>query len=157
MIKYLIYIFISCICIIHNVANADIWIDEDRESFVEIKNNRITINSLNSFYFFDQIFTNVRKNDTKIRLCLGENIKGIPKDCTDYMKANPFFYNHGKNRAISLDIDEGIFLIQAVENYLKHGKIMKISIDDNDLYAAYILNKKFTLNRKSLKILKLNN
>ena len=157
MIRCSIYISISFIYIITNIANADIWVDEDRDSYVEISNSTISINSLNSFYFFDQIFTNIRKNNTKVRLCLGENKNGIPEDCTDYMNADYLFYNKGKNRSISLEINNYLFLIKAVENYLKFGKTMKISIDDNDLYAAYILNKDFTLNKNSKKILELNN
>ena len=47
------------------------------------------------------------------------------------------------------------FLISAFEDYLKAGRTMRISLDDDDLYAAYILNKTHTLTKESKDVLAL--
>ena len=156
MMRTFLYFLIFLFYINNNFVRADLWIDEDGDSYVNINNGTLSINSLNSFYYFDQIFTNIRKTNTKVRWCLGENKAGIPKDCTNYMEANYYFYNSGKNRVLSMDVNNFPFLVKAFENYLKSGKTMKVSIDDNDLYAAYILNKNFNLTNASKKILKLS-
>ena len=140
-----------------SIAKTDTWIDEDGETLVKIDSRIVSIQSLNSFYYFDKIFTNIRQNNTKIKLCLGFNQNTLPKDCTNYIEAEYFFYNKGKNRTINIDMYSSPLLLKAFEDYLKSGKTMKISIDDNDLYAAYILNKKYILTEKSIKIIKLPN
>ena len=154
----LVFLFIGLFWGTIPLAKADSWIDEDGESIVKVEDTVITIYSLNSFYYFDEIFSNVRKNDKKIRVCFGfdENGKtGRPTDCIEHLKAHYSFHNHGKNRAIHVDISSFPFLISAFEDYLKAGRTMRISLDDYDLYAAYTLNKTHALTKKSKDILAL--
>ena len=53
-------------------VKSDVWIDEDGTAAIEIKKNGlISFFDTGSFYYFDQIFGNVRKNEIKLTLCLG--------------------------------------------------------------------------------------
>ena len=47
------------------------------------------------------------------------------------------------------------FIVSAFEDYLRSGRTVKISFDDGDLYAAYILNKTHVIDKKSKEILAL--
>ena len=155
----LVYLFIGLWGIMP-LAKADSWIDEDGDSIVKVEDTVITIYSLNSFYYFDEIFSNVRKNDKKIRVCFGfdENGKtGRPTDCIKDLavaSSSVSIRNHVK-KAIHVDISSFPFLVSAFEDYLKAGRTMRISLDDYDLYAAYILNKTHALTEESKDVLAL--
>ena len=154
----LVYLFIGLFWGIMPLAKADSWIDEDGDSIVTVEDTVISIYSLNSFYYFDEIFSNVRKNDKKITVCFGFDASwstGRPSDCIEDLAATPSFHNHGKNRALHVDIPSFSFLISAFEDYLKAGRTMRFSLDDDDLYAAYILNKTHALTKESKDVLAL--
>lgn len=140
------------------MAQADSWIDEDGGTIVRVKGSVISIFSLDSFYYFDQILSNVRKNQIKIRVCLGfgkKNKTGQPTDCIKDLSAHYSFHNKGKNRAIHVKLSSFSFLLSAFEDYLISGRTMKISIDDGDLYSVYTLNKKHLLTKESENVLAL--
>jgi hypothetical protein len=154
----LVFLFIGLFWGTIPLAKADSWIDEDGDSIVIVEDTVISIYSLNSFYYFDEIFSNLRKNDKKIRVCFGFDANGEtgrPADCIKDLAANYSIHNHGKNRAIHVDISSFPFLISAFEDYLKAGRTMRISLDDDDLYAVYILNKTHALTKESKDVLAL--
>ncbi|MDC1001507.1 hypothetical protein OAS89_03380 [Alphaproteobacteria bacterium] len=139
-------------------AKSDVWTDEDGASFVQIKEGMVSIYSLNDFYHFDQIFTTIRNGKSKIRVCIGENIEnktGMPTDCFIDIKASYSFHNKGKSRAIHAEMFNYPFILKAFEEYLGSGNTMKISIDNNDLYYASILNINYKLTAESEAVLKL--
>ena len=106
--------------------------------------------------FFDQIFGNVRKNEIKLTLCLGFPKKDRPSDCIQKLPSNYSVHNHGKTRALHVDLSSYPFLTSSFEQQLRIGKTMEISIDDGDLYSSYMLNKKYNLKEESIKIFKLS-
>ena len=136
---------------------SDVWIDEDGTTVIEIKENGLlSFFDTGSFYYFDQIFGNVRKNKIKLTLCLGLPQKDRPSDCLEKLPSNFSVHNHGKTRALHVDLSNYPFLISSFEEQLQSGKTMKISIDDGDLYAAFNLNKGYKLKKESIKIFKLS-
>ena len=136
---------------------SDVWIDEDGFTAIEIKENGlISFFDTGSFYYFDQIFGNVRKNEIKLTLCLGFPQKNRPSDCLEKLTSTFSFHNHGKTRALHVDLSKYPFLISSFEEQLHLGKTMEISIDDGDLYSSYILNKDYKLKEESIKIFKLS-
>jgi hypothetical protein len=141
-----------------NNEKPDVWTDEDGGSFVRIKGGIVSIYNLNNFYYFDQIFTTIRKGESNIRVCFGENVEnktGTPTDCFKNVKASFSVHNKGKNRAIHAEMINYPFMLKAFEAYLSSGTTMKISIDNGDLYYASILNQNYKLTAESDAILKL--
>lgn len=138
-------------------VKSDVWIDEDGTSAIEIKENGlISFFDTGSFYYFDQIFGNVRKNQIKLNLCLGFPQKGMPSDCFEKLPSNFSVQNKGKTRALHVDLSNYPFLISSFEEQLRLGKTMEISIDDGDLYSSFSLNKVYKLKEESIKIFKLS-
>ena len=136
---------------------SDVWIDEDGTTAIEIKENGlISFFDTGSFYYFDQIFGNVRKNEIKLTLCLGFPQKDRPSDCLEKLPSNYSFHNNGKTRALHVDLSKYPFLISSFEEQLQLGKTMEISIDDGDLYSSYNLNKGYKLKKESIEIFKLS-
>ena len=139
------------------VVKSDVWIDEDGHTAIEInENGRISFFDAGSFYYFDQIFGNVRKNKIKLTLCLGFPKKDRPSDCLEKMPSNFSVHNHGKTRALHVDLSNYPFLTSSFEQQLRSGKTMEISIDDGDLYTSFSLNKSYKLNEDSLIIFRLS-
>ena len=135
---------------------SDVWIDEDGTTAIEIKENGlISFFDTGSFYYFDQIFGNVRKNKIKLNLCLGIPQKGMPSDCFKKLPTKFSVHNNGKTRALHIDLSNYPFLTSSFEDLLRLGKTMEISIDDDDLYASFSLNKRYKLKKESIKIFKL--
>jgi len=136
---------------------SDVWIDEDGTTAIEIKENGlISFFDTGSFYYFDQIFGNVRKNEIELTLCLGFPQKGRPSDCLEKLSSNFSIHNNGKTRALHVDLSNYPFLISSFEGQLQLGKTMAISIDDGDLFASYNLNRGHKLKEESIKIFKLS-
>ncbi|MDC0986714.1 hypothetical protein OAS67_05485 [Alphaproteobacteria bacterium] len=138
-----------------SIAKADSWVDEDGGAIVKVQDGIISIYSLNSFFYFDGIFSNVMKHRIKVRVCMGFNEPNRPKDCRRDMATRYSIHNKGKNRAIHVKMSSFPFIISAFEGYLKSGRTMKISFDDGDFYAAYILDKTHVIDKESKKILAL--
>ena len=136
---------------------AEVWIDEDGKTAIEInERGQVSFFDTASFYYFDQIFGNVRKNDIHLRACLGFPGKGMPSDCFSDLPTNHSFHNRGKTRALHVDLSNFPFLLSSFEEKLKLGQTLEISIDDGDLYSAYTLNKAYKLNKEAMKIFKLS-
>jgi len=136
---------------------SDVWIDEDGTTAIEIKENGlISFFDTGSFYYFDQIFGNVRKNEIKLTLCLGFPQKDRPSDCLEKLPSNFSVHNKGKTRALHVDLSNFPFLTSSFEEKLRLGKTMEISIDDGDLYSSFYLNKGYKLKEESIKIFKLS-
>ena len=155
--KLLQLLLLAVIALHTDIIKSDVWIDEDGTSAVEIKENGlVSFFDTGSFYYFDQIFGNVRKNKIKLTLCLGLPQKDRPSDCLEKLPSNFSVHNHGKTRALHVDLSNYPFLISSFEEQLQSGKTMKISIDDEDLYAAFNLNKGYKLKKESIKIFKLS-
>ncbi len=92
-------------------VKSDVWIDEDGTSAIEIKGNGlISFFDRGSFYYFDQIFGNVRKNQINLNLCLGFPQKGMPSDCFEKLPSNFSVQNKGKTRALHVDLSNYRFL-----------------------------------------------
>ena len=138
-------------------VKSNVWIDEDGATAIEInKNGLISFFDTGSFYYFDQIFGNVRKNNLKLTLCLGFPKKGRPSDCLENLPSDFSVQNKGKTRALHVDLSIYPFLTSSFEQQLRLGKTMEISIDDGDLYSSFSLNKGFKLKEESIKIFKLS-
>ena len=82
--------------------------------------------------------------------------KDRPSDCIEKLPSNFSVHNHGKTRALHVDLSNYPFLTSSFEEQLRLGKTMEISIDDGDLYSSYILNKDYKLKEESIKIFKLS-
>ena len=54
-----------------------------------------------------------------------------------------------------VDLSNYPFLTSSFEDLLRLGKTMEISVDDDDLYASFSLNKRYKLKKESIKIFKL--
>lgn len=136
---------------------ADVWADEDGVSVVRIHDDVLTIYSLDDFYFFDQLFTEVRQGSS-LRLCVGFGGQtGMGSDCLGLFDPVPAFYNQGKNRALHFDIAGLSFIFSAFEDYLRSGEEMKVSIDNGDLFSAYNLSASFMLTDEAVNVLSLEN
>ena len=142
---------------LQTAIKSDVWVDEDGTTVIEIKENGlISFFDTGSFYYFDQIFGNVRKNEIKLTLCLGFPQKDRPSDCLKKLPSNFSVHNNGKTRALHVDLSKYPFLTSSFENQLRLGKTIEISIDDGDLYSSYTLNKGYKLREESIKIFKLS-
>ncbi len=138
-------------------VKSDVWIDEDGTMAVEIKDNgQISFFDTGSFYYFDQIFGNVRKNKIQLNVCLGLPKKGMTSDCIRKLQTHYAIHNRGKTRSLHVDLSNYPFLISSFEEQLRLGETMEISVDDGDLYSAFILNKDYKLKDKSIRILTLS-
>jgi hypothetical protein len=137
-------------------AKSDNWVDIDGGAIVRFKDESISIFSLNSFFYFDQIFNAVRKEKKQLRLCIGKgDMAGRPNDCFEDVSALPRIYNQGKNRALHLDFSSHPFVIELLEDQLVNGHLIKISIDDGDLFSAYTLHKTHIISEEADRILSL--
>ena len=155
--KLLQLLLLAVIALHTDIIKSDVWIDEDGTSAVEIKENGlVSFFDTGSFYYFDQIFGNVRKNKIRLTFCLGFPKKNRPSDCLEKLPSNFSFHNHGKTRALHVDLSNYPFLISSFEEQLQLGKTMEISIDDGDLYSSFNLNKNYKLKEESIKIFKLS-
>lgn len=136
-------------------THADVWVDEDEQTFVIIEDGLFSIYDTGSFYFFDELFSVARKG-TALWLCIGNDEEtGMATDCI--LKKVPVagFNNGGKTRSLHFEIKEFPYIFKLLEQDLRSGKSVKVSIDNGDLFAAYSLNANFRLNQASLKILEL--
>ena len=135
-------------------AKSDNWVDIDGGAIVRFKHESISIFSMDSCYYFDQIFTAVRKEKIPLRLCIGPgDVDGRPLDCFENVSSAPRVYNEGKNRALHLDFSNHPFVIELLEERLFNNYKIKISIDDGDLYSAYTLHKSYVISDEADKIL----
>lgn len=136
-------------------AVAGTWIDKDGKSAAVVNDGILSIYSMSDFYYFDELFSDVR-DGSKIRICIGfDDGTGTASDCIGHFIASAGFYNEGKTRALHFNIEAFGFIFHAFENFLIEGRTMKLSIDNNDLYSAYYLNKKFKLTDGTRRILEL--
>ena len=155
--KHLLKLLCTLIVSFHQtVAIADTWIDEDGNTFIVIENGMLSIYSTNSFYYFDELFTDVRKG-AELRLCLGiKTGTGMASDCVGQFTPVPGFNNAGKTRSLHFDVGHLPFIMKAFEDYLSKGETMKLSIDNLDLFSAYSLNADYKLNSEALNTLNLS-
>lgn len=136
--------------------NADVWVDEDGASAIKIEDDFLSIYSLDDFYYFDELFSNVRRG-AKLRLCVGFDAgPGMASDCVGSFAATPGFYNQGKNRALHFDVSTLSFVFASFEDYLRSGRTMKVSIDNDDLFSAYTLNIDHRFTEEALRVLALS-
>ena len=153
--KRILFFFLVLLALPTSIKS-DVWIDEDGTTAIEINENGIiSFFDTGSFYYFDQIFGNVRKNKIKLNLCLGFPQKGMPSDCFKKLPSNFSVHNNGKTRALHVDLSHYPFLTSAFEKQLRLGKTMEISIDDEDLYSSFSLNKDHKLKKESIEIFRL--
>lgn len=137
-------------------AFAGIWVDKDRDMYVVIKDGRLSIYSLGSFYYFDQLFTAVHKDGSKLRLCIGpDDGQGTGLECLGSLKAKSGFNNEGKNRSLHFDIRRFAADFEKFEEALASGRDMKLSIDDGDLFSGLQLNRRYRLKPEAMDVLKL--
>jgi hypothetical protein len=104
-----------------SIAKADSWVDDDGGAIVKMQDGIISIYSLNSFFYFDEIFSNVRKHRIKVRVCLGFNKPKHPKDCGREVTTRYSMHNQGKNRAIHADMSSFPFIVSAFAGLLEIG------------------------------------
>lgn len=140
-------------------SKAEFWVDEDGGALVLITDETLSILSINNFYYFDQIFTSVRKEQSPVRICAGtanEGSTGIPKNCVLGLRATYSMHHKGKVRALHIDIQDNpalIDLMEIADKSLREGLVTKVSIDDGDLYAAYTIHRDYQLTPESHNIL----
>ena len=138
---------------------AEFWVDEDGESLVLITDETLSILSIDDFYYFDQIFTSVRKEKAPVRICAGTSVEGstgVPESCVSNLSATYSMHHKGRVRALHIDIQESpalVELMKTTDKSLRAGQVTKVSIDDSDLYAAYTLQKDYQLTPESHNIL----
>lgn len=138
-----------------SAAHADIWVDKDEETVVKIDEGILSIFSMGDFYFFDELFTLSRKG-TSLRLCVGkEDGSGMATDCILEQVPVAGFNNEGKTRSLHFDVAQFPYVFESLEQDLKSGDAVKVSIDNGDIFAAYSLSAIYRLNAASLKILEL--
>lgn len=144
---------------ISSSAEAEFWVDEDGGALVQITDETVSIFSINNFYYFDQIFTSVRKQNSPIRVCAGmtdEGSAGRPNICVPNLTAEYSMHHKGNVRALHIEIkgnDSLIDLMKITDQLLQSGLPAKVSIDDGDLYSAYTLHKNYQLTPESHNIL----
>jgi hypothetical protein len=137
---------------------ADNWIDEDGNGVLRIDHKSVSFFSIGDNYYFDEIFTNVRKNASEVSLCFGfESKEGKrPAACLHKLKATPAVQNKGKVRALHVNTEKELFFTILVQEQLKSGATIHVSIDDGDLYLKYSVNAINSLDLEAKEIMKLN-
>tara|TARA_B100000780_G_C20980037_1_gene391574 strand:- start:50 stop:508 length:459 start_codon:yes stop_codon:yes gene_type:complete len=149
MQTFLVALFVT----LASYAGADTWVDEDGGGFIEIQKGTVTVSDTSSFYFFDQVFNSLRK-DKLINFCLGvDQGSGMPSDCFKAVSAKPLFFNKGKRRSIEIDMTQNLYLLSAFEDALRNKQKMKISVDDGDLFSAFVLHESYKLNPEAISVL----
>jgi len=139
-------------------AHADAWVDEDGGAIVDFDEESVSIFSLDSFFYFDQIFAKSKEKNSRLNICFGFADDNTSKMGSDCYKENLTLYsvhNSGKNRAIHVLMPQKKFLRKSFHDYLNNGLTMKVSIDDGYMYATYILHKDYKLNEEAKQILEL--
>ncbi len=150
-------ILLLAVLALPTTVKSDLWIDEDGTIAVDFKENgQISFFDTGSFYYFDQIFGNVRKNKIQLNVCLGFPKQGMPSDCLRNLPTNYSMHNQGKTRSLHVNLSNYPFLRSSFEEQLRLGEIMEISIDDGDLYSSFILNKEYKLTDESIRIFNLS-
>ena len=145
--------------IISTSVKAEYWVDEDGGALVFIDDEVLSFYSIDNFYYFDQIFTSVRKEKTPVRICAGlekDGASGLPETCVSNLTAEYTMHHKGKVRALHIDLQDSstlLDLIESIETSLQDGFVTKVSIDDSDLYAAYTLHRHYQLTPESHNIL----
>lgn len=136
-------------------AAAEIWFDEDGESAVVFDGSALSIYSIGDFYYFDQLFGAAR-NGTKLRVCI-DNDRGAGRavECLGFHPVSVGFDNGGHTRSLHFDIESMEIVFEVFEGFILEGETMKISIDDNDLFAAYTLHKENKLTERAREQLKI--
>lgn len=158
-INYFVFLILAALGGFSSSVNAEFWIDEDGGALVQITDETLSILSINNFYYFDQIFTSVRKEKSPVRVCAGmtdDTTTGRPNVCVSNLTAKYSMHNKGKVRALHIDIKERsslIDLMKITDQLLREGSVTKVSIDDGDLYAAYTLHEHYQLTPESHNIL----
>jgi len=138
-------------------VKSDVWIAKNGETAIVIKENgQISFFDTGHFYYYNQIFENVRKNKTQLTVCVGFQKQGMPQDCLSNLPTNYSIHNQGETRALHINLSNYPFLRSSFEEQLRLGKIMNISIDDGDLSYYFTLNKEFKLKDVSMRIFKLS-
>lgn len=136
-------------------ASADYWINEDGDGVLRIDERSVSFFSIGDDYYFDQIFTNVRKNKTEVSLCFGFRTPETkrPKACLDKLLATPGFQNDGRVRALHVNTEKELFFTILVQGQLRDGSTVFISVDDGDLYSLYSVNGENALSTESERIM----
>ena len=133
-------------------AFPETWVDEDGKAMVVIESPVVKIISTSSFTYFDKMFDNVR-NEKEVRLCIGEDdTDEVASDCVLGVPRVEF-QNKGNTRIIIFDTLYSKFMLQAVEHYLAEGKSIRVTVDDIDIFAAFIIHKDNMLTDKAKLIL----
>ena len=134
------------------------WVDIDRNTFIRIEAETLSIYSTDSFFYFDNLFSKVINDGEELILCIGFDVgPGIATDC--YSKETPkaLFFNEGKTRAMKFNLSHLPFLLDSLNTNLSNGKKIKISINNDKLFSAYSIHKNHKLSANAVKILTLPN
>jgi hypothetical protein len=59
--NYFVFLILVGLSGFSSSVNAEFWVDEDGGALVQITDETLSILSINNFYYFDQIFTSVRR------------------------------------------------------------------------------------------------
>jgi hypothetical protein len=139
-------------------VQAQIWVDKDGSSFITLENERVTIFSTDSFFYFDQLFSRVLNQNEQLDFCVGfDDGPGMASDCYFGHSPQISFYNEGKTRAMHFDISQYPFLFAVMNDYLNRNIPIKVSINTEKLFASYSIQKEHLLTEEALKIIRLPN
>jgi hypothetical protein len=133
---------------------ADTWVDRDGASWISINALEITIVSIGEFDYFDRIFSKLEPDNTRLNLCFGyDSTSGKPTACLEEVLAARHSYVDDKIRAITLNTQEYGFFTALTVGALQAGAEIVVSIDNNEVYSSYALQRDFKLNDESLRII----
>lgn len=147
--KTLTSILVFIVLIIYPAyASSDTWVDEDGQAVVSFEDNKVSITSLSAFYYFDTIFDSAGKGEVVI---LSIGMGGADGMASDLVvgEASVSVGIDGKARTITFDTAYAEFKIFSAEKFLRNGEKIKVSIDNEDLFAAYTLSKDYELTAES--------
>jgi hypothetical protein len=148
-------VILACL-MLANPINAETWVDIDGGAYVVIEGDMLSVHDTSSFYYFDELFSEVR-NGGALRLCLGADTgTGMATDCLGASYPQVGVNNEGKNRSLHFDIVNFPWIFDIFERSLRSGSSMKLSIDNGDLFYATTLNQEHFLNEVAVDILDLN-
>lgn len=152
-----IFLLLFMLVLSPNVLCKD-WVDVDKNTFIRLDSDSLSIYSTDSFFYFDNLLSKVINNNEELILCLGfDTGPGIATDC--HVKEIPkvLFFNEGKTRVMKFDLSHVPYLLSTLNSNLENGKSMKVSINNDKLFSSYSIHKKHKLSASAKKILSLPN
>ena len=132
-----------------NYVPGPVWADEDRKMIVLKGQEIITFIDTGNFDWFDKLLEGLREGK-QARICFGfGGTEGMGTDC--FLNVG-FYIDESKElgiKSLALDARQYTYTLSSFEDDLVTGYLMKISVDDGNVYTNVTLHRDFRLSTEA--------